>query len=104
MSRRVVAAVIAVSWVVLAGGADAAVPRVGNGESADAAISWDGRFVAFGSSASDLVPGDSNGFFDAFVRDRQLGLTERVSVGLDGTQANGGTEPAAITPDGVTSS
>src|SRR5262245_7388113 len=37
------------------------------------AISYDGRFVAFGSAATNLVPGDTNGRFDVFVRDRLLG-------------------------------
>src|SRR5262245_36459183 len=49
-----------------------------------------GRFVAFLSGASDLVPGDTNGVDDVFVRDRQLGTIERVSVADNETQANGG--------------
>jgi hypothetical protein len=52
------------------------------------AISGDGRFVAFTTSAGDLVPGDTNGRIDVFVRDRQLGITERASVGPAGVQAN----------------
>src|SRR3712207_8719184 len=32
-------------------------------------ISADGRFVAFGSNASNLVPGDTNRYCDTFVRD-----------------------------------
>jgi hypothetical protein len=38
-------------------------------------ISGDGRLVVFSSEASNLVPGDTNGFFDVFVRDRQAGTT-----------------------------
>ena len=49
----------------------------------------DGRFVVFASFASNLVPGDTNGFGDVFVRDRRAGVTERVSVGARGVQANG---------------
>lgn len=49
-----------------------------------------GRFVAFDSLASNLVPGDSNGARDVFVRDRLLGTTERVSVVTGGAQAIGG--------------
>jgi hypothetical protein len=45
--------------------------------------------VAFVSDASNLVPGDTNGISDAFVRDRRTGTTRRVSVGSTGTQANG---------------
>lgn len=43
-------------------------------------ITPDGRFVAFQSSAADLVVGDGNDIVDVFVRDRLLGTTERVSV------------------------
>src|SRR5690349_11970269 len=52
------------------------------------AISGDGRFVAFNSGATKLVSGDTNGFTDIFVRDRQAGTTTRVSVGPNGAQAN----------------
>ena len=52
------------------------------------AVSTDGRYVAFASAASNLVAGDTNGAIDVFVRDRQSGTTERVSVASDGTQAN----------------
>jgi Tol biopolymer transport system component len=51
------------------------------------AISADGRFVAFDSAASNLVPGDTNQDPDVFVHDRQTGETTRVSVASDGTQA-----------------
>src|SRR6266540_1381689 len=44
------------------------------------AISDDGRFVAFNSDATNLVSGDTNGVPDVFVRDRQTGTTERVSL------------------------
>lgn len=49
----------------------------------------DGRFVAFASLASNLVPGDTNGVGDVFVRDRLTGTTERVSVGVKGVQGDG---------------
>jgi uncharacterized repeat protein (TIGR01451 family) len=48
----------------------------------------DGRLVVFASAASNLVPGDTNGVGDVFVRDRRTGLTERVSVGPKGVQGN----------------
>lgn len=51
-------------------------------------ISADGRFVAFDSYASNLVPGDTNGKLDVFVRDRLLGQTTRISVSSNGSQAN----------------
>jgi uncharacterized repeat protein (TIGR01451 family) len=49
----------------------------------------DGRFVVFASAASNLVPGDTNGVGDVFVRDRRSGVTERVSVGPKGVEGNG---------------
>src|SRR5262249_37717646 len=52
----------------------------GNDGSQRPAISADGRFVAFQSSASNLVAGDTNQADDVFVRDRLTGVTERVSV------------------------
>ena len=61
-----------------------------NGDSFAPAISSDGRYVAFASSASNLVDGDTNDANDVFVRDRQSNTTARVSVGFDGGQANGG--------------
>lgn len=62
--------------------------RQGDGSSDEAAISADGRYVAFVSEASNLVPGDTNGVADVFVRDRKLHVTRRVSVGRHGRQAN----------------
>jgi len=57
------------------------------GASRAVAVSRDGRFVAFVSDAANLVPGDTNGITDVFVRDRLLGTTERVSVDSNGRQA-----------------
>ena len=48
-------------------------------------ISANGRFVAFAAFATNLVPGDTNGTLDVFVRDRLTGTTERASVASDGT-------------------
>ena len=52
------------------------------------AISSDGRFIAFMSDATNLVSGDTNGFTDIFLRDRQTGITTRVSISSSGTQAD----------------
>src|SRR5947199_173555 len=60
----------------------------GNGDSQGAALTTDGRFAAFSSQASNLVPGDTNAAFDVFVRDRRRDTTERVSVGPLGEQGN----------------
>ncbi len=72
----------------------------GDGESAGPSISADGRFVAFYSFATNLVPGDTNGTWDVFVRDRQNGTTERVSVDTNGNQGNGQSTVASISADG----
>lgn len=71
-----------------------------NGQSLSPAISKDGRFVAFYSSASNLVSGDTNRARDVFVRDRQTNETTRVSVATDGSQANGESFAPAISGDG----
>lgn len=52
--------------------------------------------VAFVSAASNLVPGDTNGKPDAFVRDLTTGRTTRVSVASDGRQSNGTVSEVAI--------
>ena len=60
----------------------------GNAISSGPSISADGRYVAFYSDASNLVPGDTNASWDVFVHDRETGETARVSVASDGTQGN----------------
>lgn len=60
----------------------------------------DGRFVAFQSEATNLVPGDTNGVRDVFVRDRSTGTTVRVSVTSSGAQGNGASSAPAISADG----
>jgi PKD repeat protein len=72
----------------------------GNGRSIGSVITADGRYVAFGSDASNLVPGDTNNWTDNFVRDRQSGRTWRVSVASDGTEGNDNSGVAAISADG----
>lgn len=58
--------------------------QMGAGSVTSTAISSNGRYVAFASSASNLVPGDTNGRADVFVRDRVAGTTKRVNVGTNG--------------------
>ena len=62
----------------------------GDGYSTDGAISGDGRYVAFTSSADDLVPGDTNRGSDVFVRDLQAGTTTLVSMNGSGTGPGSG--------------
>jgi Tol biopolymer transport system component len=73
----------------------------------DLAVSADGRYVAFTSSATDLVAGDGNGLpgsdegQDVFVRDTVAGATKLVSVNKDGTGSGAGPSGAlSMTPDG----
>src|SRR3989442_7588510 len=68
----------------------------GNNASLGSALSADGRFVAFDSSATDLVAADTNGASDVLVHDRQTGTTERVSVASDGAQGNGASGRASF--------
>jgi len=72
----------------------------GNGPSSAAAVSASGRFVAFSSEASNLVPADGNGARDVFVHDRATRATTRVSGGVDGTDLAGWSAMAAISGDG----
>jgi hypothetical protein len=61
---------------------------IGNNDSQEAALSADGRFVTFTSYANNLVPGDTNGKVDVFLRDIESGTTTRVSLGPNGAQPN----------------
>lgn len=79
---------------VATGGAQA------TGDSSELALSADGRYIAFESSAPNLVAGDTNGQSDIFVHDRQTGQTTRVSVSSAGVQANGASARPVISADG----
>jgi Tol biopolymer transport system component len=72
----------------------------GNQISSYHAISYDGRFIAFGSQASNLVPNDTNGVKDVFVSDLRLGTLTRVSVNAQSVQANGWCSTPAISASG----
>src|SRR5215208_5655648 len=74
--------------------------KQGNFYSLGPAISADGRFVAFASDASNLVPDDTNNAIDVFVRDRQTGKTRRVSVSSGGAQGNNTSFNQVISSDG----
>jgi len=63
-------------------------------------ISADGRFVVFYSGGTNLVPGDTNGFFDVFLRDRLSGTTVRASLGAGGVEANANCSLASVSADG----
>lgn len=72
----------------------------GNDVSAHGDVSQDGRYIAFMSSATDLVADDNNGNQDIFIRDRVLGTTALVSVSSSETQSNGGSSHPRISEDG----
>jgi Tol biopolymer transport system component len=72
----------------------------GNEDSGGAAISADGRVVAFWSSASNLVADDTNDRRDMFVRDRAEGTTTLVSISSAGAHANGPSRQPALSANG----
>jgi Tol biopolymer transport system component len=72
----------------------------GNGNSMSGMVSTNGRFVVFQSDASDLVPGDTNGVSDIFLRDLVAGTTALVSVATNGGFANDASTDPVMTPDG----
>ncbi|HVS18026.1 MAG TPA: hypothetical protein VMT18_05455 [Planctomycetota bacterium] len=79
-------------------------PLVGdqaNGDSWEGYLSADGRFVVFGSTATDLVaPGDTNGATDVFVRDMNAGTTLAVTELSPGVWPDGASWPEAFSADG----
>ncbi len=84
-----------------ASGASADGSQFGDPSSGDPSISADGRFIVFRSGATNLVPGDTNGAIDVFVRDRRNGTTERVSVDSGEAQANDGvSSQPSVSADG----
>ncbi len=72
----------------------------GNNDSHSPFLSADGRFVAFVSWANNLVPGDTNGWLDVFVRDRLTGTTSRASVDSAGSQGNNHSSYPSLSADG----
>src|SRR3954454_379157 len=66
------------------------------------AVSNDGRFVAFFTRSANLVPGGTNGQSHVFVRDRELGRTELVSVGPNGVEGDGNSELTFTSPQQMT--
>jgi Tol biopolymer transport system component len=69
----------------------------GDFDSRSAAISADGRFVAFESRATNLVPDDTNGQDDVFLHDRLTGVTTRCNVTSSGDQSIGNDKHGAGT-------
>jgi Tol biopolymer transport system component len=72
----------------------------GNGVSTDPAISGNGRYVAFTSSSSDLVPNDTNAVTEIFLRDLSANVTSLVSVNTNGGPGDSASYSPAISTDG----
>jgi Tol biopolymer transport system component len=72
----------------------------GNGRSEFASTSGDGRYVVFHSGADNLAPGDTNGFWDVFVKDMTSGTVLIASVTSGGVQGNGHSAGAGMSEDG----
>lgn len=71
-----------------------------NGASAVPQLSRNGRLVSFVSDATNLVTSDTNGARDVFVHDRKTGVTERVSVASDGSEADAPSSFALLSGNG----
>jgi Tol biopolymer transport system component len=66
-----------------------------------AAMSDDGRIVVFATAATNVVPGDTNGVSDVFVRDVVAGTTRLVSARPDGRPGTGASDLPDLTADGT---
>ena len=71
-----------------------------NGSSFNAAVSSDGRYVAFESNASNLVLGDTNGTTDIFLKDMLTGVTTRLSASTTGVQGNSASHDPTVATGG----
>ena len=72
----------------------------GDRPSLNPSVSADGRFIAFESNSTNLVPGDTNNSSDIFIRDRFTNITSRISVNSTGNQGNFGSFNPSISADG----
>lgn len=71
-----------------------------DGASLEPVINSDGRYIAFSSSASNLIDSDTNGAKDVFLVDNDTGLVQRISVSADGAEADADSESPAISAGG----
>jgi len=72
----------------------------GNGASWESSLTPDGHYAVFASAASNLVPRDTNGIQDIFVRDVWAGVTTLASPGATATVSPASSDSPQITPDG----
>jgi hypothetical protein len=72
----------------------------GNGYSGEPSINNNGSLVAFESDSSNLIPNDSNGWTDIFVRNWITGTTQLISIAMDGSTGNGKSIYPAVNGNG----
>jgi len=75
--------------------------NLGNDTSVSPSISSDGRYVAYSTEATDIVPGDQNGVSDVILYDRQSGAANRLSVGNSGNEADNESVLPSMSADGT---
>jgi hypothetical protein len=103
-NRRGLVALAFVVIVVAAGcdvvrGSVSSAGGQANGPSRDVSLSAGANLMAFDSEATNLVPGDTNGFSDVFVRDAKRGTTTMVTVARGGGPANGASSDPVVSAD-----
>lgn len=74
--------------------------KQGNADSYLMTMSSDGRWIAFSSDATNLVPGDTNNWADIFLRDHQTGAVSRINLGPGGVEADSAAVCPVISDDG----
>lgn len=72
----------------------------GNDHSQNPSVDPDGVWVAYESTAANLVPGDTNGFRDVFLREMTSAFVGRISVNSSGGQADGPSSTPATAANG----
>jgi Tol biopolymer transport system component len=89
-----------VAAMAVVGTADSGNERGGNNESLNPSISADGRYVAFQSAASNLVPIATNPGWNIYLRDRHDAATELVSISSAGVPGNGPSTQPSLSSEG----
>ncbi|MDP2350496.1 MAG: choice-of-anchor D domain-containing protein [Chloroflexota bacterium] len=74
--------------------------RISAPDSREPSVSTDGRYIAYTSSAGNLVSGDSNESDDVFRYDRRTGTSILISVGFEGGTPSGASTQPSISGDG----
>ena len=71
-----------------------------DGTSFTPSVSGNGRFVAWASNATNVLPADADGAYDVFVTDLATGMTTLESVSTAGTKGNAASTAPALSEDG----